>query len=236
MAVTPRGGEPDSSNRQREALERALRDARLTSAEAARQAKLKTPNALYNFLGGRTRSLSVSTLAELAKVIPGATIASLRGDETNDTRTVTVRARAQAGTLRSSFDLPPGDQEQVPVPINPSMRAAGAYGVRSLAPGAELIYPDNSILVVMPVSAFEGVLSGGKRVIMQRIRDNQVEVTVRELEVRDGKAWLWPRSSDPRHTQPIEMPWPFPGDRMWKRGDERFSIAGIVIGSYRPET
>jgi hypothetical protein len=238
MTGRTRNVDPGEVSRRRRALLNALSEANLTPAEAARSAGLSTPNAIYNFVNERTKSLSLDTLKRLAAVIPGATVASLQGDErpaVSTQRTVAVRAEARAGVMRDAFDLPTSEQFEVPVPIDPATRAAGAFGVMVRRPGAENLYPDRTILVVMPVVAYEGTLSSGRRVVLQRIHGPEVEVTVRELDVVDGKAWLWPRSSDPLNTQPVEMPWPCSADRMWRKGEDRFSIAGIVIGSYSPE-
>jgi len=37
---------------------------------------------------------------------------------------------------------------------------------------------------------------------------------------------------DPRYDNAVEMPWPCDGARMWRSGEDRFSLAGIVVGSY----
>jgi hypothetical protein len=146
-----------------------------------------------------------------------------------------VRAEARAGVMRETFDLPPAEHVETPMPIDGAQRAAGAFGVRVRHPGAEQIYPDGTILALMPTNSYEGTLKAGKRVVLQRIRGDSVEITVRELDVRDGTAWLWPRSNDPRFTQAVKMPWPFSADRMWRNGEDRYSIAGIVVGAYVPE-
>jgi hypothetical protein len=238
MTGRTRNVDASEVSRQRRALLNALSEASLTPAEAARNAGLSTPNAIYNFVNERTKSLSLDTLKRLAAVIPGASVASLQGEErpgVSAHRTVAVRAEARAGLMRDAFDLPTSEQFEVPLPIDPAMRAAGAFGVMVRRPGAENLYTDGTILVLLPVVAYEGTLTSGRRVVLRRIHGQSVEVTVRELDVVDGKVWLWSRSSDPLNTQPVEMPWPCTGDRMWRKGDDRFSIAGIVIAAYSPE-
>lgn len=226
------------ADRRRAALRRALQAANMRPADAARAADLGNPNAIYNFFGKRTMSLSAETYRKLAKVIPGATVASLQGLEHTQPalgRTIQVKSEARAGVMRASFDLPLSDQVETPVPIDAEMRASGAYGVLVRRPGAELLYPEGTILVVMPVTAYQGTISNGRKLILQRINAGTVEVTVRELQVVDGSAWLRLRSTDPRYDSSVEMPWPADGARMWRRGEDRFSLAGIVVGSYTPD-
>jgi len=240
MASGPKGQsqEDREADRRRAALRRALQAADMRPADAARAADLGNPNSIYNFFGKRTTSLSAETYRKLAKVIPGATVASLQGLEHAQPamgRTVQVKTEARAGVMRASFDLPLPDQVETPVPIDAEMRASGAYGVLVRRPGAELLYPEGTILVVMPAAAYAGTLSNGRKVILQRINAGTVEVTVRELQVLEAKAWLRLRSTDPRYDNAVEMPWPCDGARMWRRGEDRFSLAGIVVGSYTPD-
>jgi hypothetical protein len=160
------------------------------------------------------------------------------GDESPQrpaTPLITVRAEARAGKLRQSYDLPIADQIEVALPIDPKLRVVGVFGVRVCRPGAEQLYAEDSILAVVPIAGFEGILANKRRVILQRVIGEVVEVTVRELEVVNGHAWLWPRSTEARYAQPIEMPWPFAGERMWRNGEERYSILGVVIGSWTAE-
>jgi hypothetical protein len=210
----------------------------MTPADAAKAADLPNPNGLYNFFAGRSSSLSAETYRKLARVIPGATVASLQGLERSSVAmdsVVLVKAEARAGHLRPSFELALHDQTETPVPVTPEQRAEGAFGVRVKRPGAELIYPEGTILVVMPITCASASLAHGRRVILQRINGKTVEVTARELRVIDGKAWLMARSSNPAYDTPVEMPWPGQIERTWKRGEDRFQVAGIVIMACMPE-
>ncbi len=120
--------------------------------------------------------------------------------------------------------------------VDEDLRGAGAFSVVVRGQGAEKIYRQGTVLIAVPLSARDGVLLHGQRVILQRIRD-LVEVTVREVEVRNGHAWLQLRSSepvDPAAASPVEMPWPS-ATAIWKRGEDRFLIAGVVIQALVPE-
>ena len=86
----------------------------------------------------------------------------------------------------------------------------------------------------MPLSGFKSPIVEGQRLIVQRIRDTGVEVTVRELGITGEKPWLWFRSTYPAFQQPVSCPWPIT-DRTWRTRGDRLRIAGVVLGSYRSE-
>lgn len=229
------------ADKRRRALRRFMAEKETNPAEWARAAGLSHANSLYNFLNGHSNSLSQETLEQLASVYPGTTISDLIGETRAATivgnansHTIVIRGRAMAGEFRTSFDIPLGEQEEISAPISSRDADAGAYGVVVRTPGIEQIYRDGTILVCIPFARYERPLESGKKVVMERIRGKLVEVTVRELNVVNGKAWLWPRSNDPEHQAPIEMPWPYDG-KVWRLGDDRFSISSVVIGSYTAE-
>jgi hypothetical protein len=115
------------------------------------------------------------------------------------------------------------------------MIEAGAYAVSVETPGAERLYAPGAILAVMPLDTpFAPELATGHRVILQRMRKGKIEVTVREVEITETKSWLWIRSTDPAHQQPVPGPVPLTG-AMWRHKDERFTVRGIVLGCWTPE-
>ena len=226
------------ANMRREALKKALAAANMTPSEAAHQAGYTTANAIFNFLNERSKSLSQETIERLARVIPGATIASLTGNEATSVPTaavqgLVVRSIAQAGKMRESFDLRKKDQYEELMPIQPGYQRSGAFGVQVEAPGAERLFPNGTILVCVPAPQFKEPLRTGILAIVQRIQGKLIEITVKELVVVDGKAWLWPRSDHPEHQAPTMMPWPFTND-IWRTDTGRFAITAVVIGNYSP--
>ena len=223
------------ADQRREALRSALQDARMTPAEASRLANLGNANSFYNFFSGRSKGLSAETYRKLAKVIPGATVASLQGLEHAPPalgRTVQVRIEVRANVVLPSSEMALPDQFEAPVPIDPATRANGAFGVVVRQPGADPLFPDGTILVVMPMAAQTRTLAAGRKVILQRICTGGVEVTLRELLLREGRAWLSRRSADSQCDSDIEMPWPSDGTRMWKKGEDRYGLVGVVVGAY----
>jgi hypothetical protein len=126
------------------------------------------------------------------------------------------------------------EQVEVSLPVSEELLAAGAYAARVRHPGGEQLFPDGTILTCLPLQQFQGELATGKRVILQRVHAKKVELTVRELEVTDDRAWLWPRSTHPAHQQPTACPWPHRGVP-WKEGEDRYTILAVVIGAYIPQ-
>ena len=241
----PAPGEPapkpdKRANRRRRAVREALEAAQMTPTEAARAAGMTNANAIFNFLNGRSQSLSHNTLEKLAEVIPGASLASLTGLEPTDAisppvRPIQVRAAAAASLMQASFDLPVRAQTQAYMPIGDELHSAGAFGVVVREPGAEKMFPAGSILVCVPMTVFEGHLRNGERVILQRINGGKAEVTVRELALEANEAWLWLRSTHPEHQMPVRMPYtPGQPPQPWRDQENRYSVAAVVVGAYSP--
>ena len=225
------------AERRRHALKKALDSHHLTPADASRAAGLVSPNSIYNFLSGRSNSLSQQTMEALARVIPDASIEELAGFRSKvvEPKTVLVKTAAVAGLFRDTFERPLRAQEEILLPIPSVMIEAGAYAIAVEEPGAERLYAKGSILAVMPLgTSYAPELRTGLRVILQRMRNGKIEVTVREVEISGTKSWLWIRSTDPEHQQPIPGPVPL-NETMWRHKDERFTIRGLVLGAWTPE-
>ena len=192
--------DPGRATARRKALKTCLDAAGMTPTDVARAANLVSPNAIFNFLGGRTASLSQATYEALARVIPGASLASLTGTEAPDNvaapvRPIQVRAAATAGLMQAAFDMPQVQQYQIVAPITDAMHAQGAFGVEVREPGAEKLYPKGTTLICIPLTSFDGEITNGKHLILQRIVKGRVEVTVREITIEASEAWLWLRST-----------------------------------------
>lgn len=202
----------------------------MTPTDAARMAQLPSANSIYNFLNGHSKSLSSETYRRLSEALgtPISTLMGMGPTGSAEYGTVAVRAQAEAGVYRPSFELPLEDQFASPVLVKPELRAAGAYGVAVKGRGCDELYPEGSVLICVGLDYWDGTLRTGSRVVLQRIGGSRVEITVRELRVKSGRAWLWPRTTDAAALEPIEMPWPFPG-RGWKQGADRFIISGVVL-------
>jgi hypothetical protein len=223
------------ATRRRAALEKWLDRHDLTPMEAARAAGLVNANALYNFLKGRTKSLSQQTLERLNAAVPGSSLHDLTGVRERaavHARRVAVWAIARAGVFEPK--LPSWRHDDVLLPLDEKLLDDGACAVLVGRPGAEEIYPEGSILGVVPFDRYKEELHTGRRVILRRARGARTETTVRELELRDSDAWLWLRSTDPRHQVPVQCPWPYE-NQTWTDHHDEFVVAAVVVGAWIPE-
>ena len=96
-------------------------------------------------------------------------------------------------------------------------------------PGADLLYPDGSILLCHRLVAPNSDLIAGARYIVQRCRRGKLELTVRELRRVDGQAWLWPCSTKPDHHEPLRL------ETVDAATCGTVAIIGIVVASWQPE-
>jgi hypothetical protein len=96
------------AERRRRALKQALDGHNLTPTEASRAAGLVTPNSIYNFLSGRSNSLSQATMERLARAIPDASLEELAGFRGTaiEPRTIMVKTPAKAGVFKDTFERP----------------------------------------------------------------------------------------------------------------------------------
>lgn len=236
-----RPGRPAASERRSKAEEivrhqravRTLADAAarhgLTLAETAKRAGLRE-SALYNHQNGVTWHFTPSTAEKLAAVLPGTTAEALLGNPPPTGKraaALQVRTRVAEGEWQASFNLPVEERGLAALPVDKATREAGAYAAEVSAPDGQGLYRDRTLLACVPLSRYQGALSSGARVLVQRLHQGRVEVTVRELDVVEGVAHLWARSHD-RRERPWIAPWPNNG-QTWRRGMDRFSIVAVVV-------
>jgi len=218
----------------REALKDFMTQYELTPADLARRVGLTNPNLFYNFLNGRSFSLSLQTLELIREAFPGSNLSGLLDGRQTRQATCKVVAEARAGVGQPGFMLPANRQVQMVLPPGFLHGSEGIFAVRVEAPGTNALYPTGSILICRPYGSVGGRLPARPRVIVQRQLGAGVEVTVRELVIRAGTAWLWRRSSHPDHQEPIPMPWP-PREAVNPATNDGTAIVGIVLASWQPE-
>lgn len=213
---------PRNADQRRQVLRLILAERGMTPAELARLAGFKRPDIIHAFLNGRTSHFRLDTLARLSRALGVSTDVLLGLDPAEMSTSadqpthLPVRASVGVGEWRHAFDLPLSQQFAGPVRVDRDLRAKGAFSVLVQGRGAEKIYREGSILVVLPLDQWDGILLPGHRVVLQRIQD-LVEVTVREIEVSDGRAWL----GEDRRMLPTprpSCPWKCPGPRPGRCG------------------
>ena len=216
----------------REALKDFMTQYELSPTELARRIGLTNPNLFYNFLSSRSSSLSLQTLELIREAFPGSNSSGLLDGCLTRQETCRVVAEARAGVGQPSLMLPTNRQTQLVLPPGFLHGGEGIFAVRVEAPGADELYPTGSILICRPYGGSR--LPARPRVIVQQKLGAGVEVTVRELVIRAGTAWLRPRSSHPDHQEPIPMPWP-PREAVNPATNDGTAIVGIVLASWQPE-
>ncbi len=146
---------------------------------------------------------------------------------------VRVLGEVQAGVWMEAVQWDHSDTFEIPYGV-PERFKSKAYGLRVVGDSMNLVYPDGTVVIVVPVWEYSDEIPSGKRVIVERRKkDGIVEATAKELEVINGHAKLWPRSTNPKFQQAVEISWPY--DEPQKVGVETVEIKGVIIGSYRTE-
>jgi transcriptional regulator with XRE-family HTH domain len=119
--------------------------------------------------------------------------------------------------------------EYVEAPLAEPYHGLNLKGLRVQGDSMNLVYPEGTVLICSSLyDLHEDEPIAGKRYIVRRTRaDGAVEMTVKEaMADATGKWWLWPRSSNPYHQEPI----PFDV----QEGDT-IEVTARVLYSMRPE-
>lgn len=229
-----------AADRRRRALRDLMARHALTPTELAKAAGMPSPNAIYNFLQGRTDSLSQTTIERIVAAIPGAVVAELSGliqsnpDSTTSGCLIAITMVAKAGSWRSSPRLPAEEWSAMTFPTGHGIPSPDLFAVRVRAPGADHIYPDGSTLVCRPITGGYDRLPDGTRIVTRRDRPGRCETTVRELRRHDGVSWLWLRTDHPEHQEPLPLAAAgSSADRRSRTGI--VTPLGVVIASWQPE-
>lgn len=225
-----------AADRRRKALKKFMIERGLRPADIANRCGWPSANSIYNFVNGISSSLSISSYQDIVKAIPGVTLEELTGERPKrDASPVLVKTECRGGYLRDQFSLPASQIRELPLPVTDSARQAGAFAAIVKHPGAELIYPEKSILLVLPISKFDEDLSAGRRLVIERMVGDKIEVTVREVQIdANGDCWLSQRSTEPKLSGAVKLPKTISG-KYWRDKDDRYAVAGVVIGAFIPE-
>lgn len=148
---------------------------------------------------------------------------------------VTVVGRVKAAGWAEERAWPIDERFVITVPPQPQVNPEkqNIYGLVVEGSSMNLVYPDGTILVCLDLHDYDKELVPGDRVIVQRLRSSgEYEMTVKEFDIDEvGRKWLWPRSNDPDHQQPLKFK-----DGI-RDNEEILSVKVVakVVGSYKME-
>lgn len=139
-------------------------------------------------------------------------------------RSVQIIASVQAGEWLEAFEHPVNNRKEIFISDDDPDYAY--FAVEVIGDSMNMDYPEGSILVC--ASPHEVDIKEGDAVIVQRVKDDVYETTVKFLKVEGQRAYLMPRSTNPVHS-PIVIPWPNHGGKDPKTGIDRIEIIGVVM-------
>ncbi len=139
---------------------------------------------------------------------------------------VRVVGYVEAGVWAETFEFLPDDVYEAPIPNKPKFE--GSFGLEVRGRSMDQEYPPgHTVLVCKRLIDMPRELQPQDHVIAVRHRAGKMEATVKELRIgEDGRPWLWPKSTDPRHQQPIPVE---PDDSDEETTTE---VHAVVIGAF----
>lgn len=122
---------------------------------------------------------------------------------------IPVVGSVAAGVWREALEVPEYDWEYVPAILNPKLESLPSFALRVSGASMDKVFPNGTILICIKFFDMElisrGPETGDYVIVQQRNSNGLVEATCKQLEVEDGQAWLWPRSTRPEFQTPIKV-------------------------------
>jgi SOS-response transcriptional repressor LexA len=141
--------------------------------------------------------------------------------------TVKVIGTAAAGVWKELTIMSDDYYGMETIPVTENVRYAGKEQYALLVEGnsINLAIPDGQYAICVSWSDLGIAPETGQLVHVERSRGGMQEVTIKKIQIVDGKVQLWPDSTDPRFQSPIDL----------SGGEEEseVTIRGLVIGAYR---
>lgn len=141
------------------------------------------------------------------------------GEQIGNLKRIEVLGDVRAGAWRNALEFEEEDKEILSVPAPPR-----AFSLIARGESMNQRYPDGTYLICLPIIEFDVIKDGAGVIVHRSNAEGLWEATVKEYRVKDGKAYLWPRSDHPDHQSPL----------LYENG-ESVEITAIVVGTYRPE-
>lgn len=196
----------DSADVRRRQLRRFMDARDLEAASWAREAGIRA-SAIYNFFNGRSNSLRQDTVEKLAAAA-GVSISQIFGEGliplAQPTQNIVIMGELGAGAWQAKNAWAAKDRYVISVPRFDEIYQR-AYGLLVNDDHADQLYPEGSVVFVVNIEEDGISLKSNDIVICQRAdTSGDIEQTIKEFVIADdGSNWLWPRSSNPKHQQPI---------------------------------
>lgn len=142
---------------------------------------------------------------------------------------IPIQGEVQAGIFRERLEYDESEWETFTGAPNVEAPISHRFGLKVEGDSMDMLYPPGTILECVRYWG-DHAIPNGKRVIVQRVSDDDTyETTVKEyLEDKDGVIWLVPRSSNPAFQSPFRCDQP-------GEGIVDVRIIAIVVASTRYE-
>lgn len=183
-----------------EKLADAIKEAGTTPAALARAID-RDKDYIRDFLIGRKRSLKADDFRKIAQQLPSIrNLLTMREVAlTNDVPALKVVGTIRAGAWIESYMLDGEDQGSIPVSRNPQFPDAHQYALAVSGDSMDQKAPDGSYALCVRWSDTGLALRPGMIVHVESLEHGKSETTLKEVDIRNGRTVLLPRSSNPEH-------------------------------------
>lgn len=198
-----------------ERIQERLKALGKTARGASLEAGL-SPDAIRGVLRGMSRTPRGETLQRLARVLD-CSITYLLGENDDLSAAVDmpagnavrvfVRGTVQAGEWREAVEMPREDWTYFDLPADGRYPGVERFLLKVIGPSMNQIFSDGAVIECVRFFDIGRMPRDGDYVVVHRARsDGLYEATVKQYMIDEkGKGWLWPRSNDPAHQQPIAL-------------------------------
>jgi len=198
---------------------RRVRERLTATGKTARGASLEaglSADAIRGIMRGMSKTPRGETLQRLSRVLEcsvnyllGETddLASVVALPSQDKLRAYVRGMVQAGNWREAVELPREEWTYFDLPADERYPGIERFLLKVNGPSMDQVFPSGSVIECIRFIDLGRDPKHEEYVVVHRRRkDGLYEATVKQFMVAEnGKRWLWPRSNDPAHQQPIAL-------------------------------
>lgn len=225
-------------------IKNRLKDLNLSARKAAIRAGLPQAR-VRDILNGKSlhpRSDTISALAPILEVTASWLASGSSSVETHSLRedplpfklevprsvTLPIRYRVEAGAWYEIDDAhePYGHRD---VPASPRFSSFTQWLEEVSGDSLDLLIRPGSLVHVIDAIDMGYVAADGDVVVVERRRGGTRERTLKQVEVTGRKTLLWPRSSNPRWSEPLDLS----SGLTASESDVEVEIVGLVIADFR---